>query len=65
MERIDASKPIREFKVHGVGLTTVGKELLGITDIKPNQQYASKLFEFFTKNGFKCIDLHKPTRKNM
>ncbi len=65
LKRIGISKPIRKFIVQGVGLTKVGKELLGIIDIKPHQQYASKFFEFFTKNGFKCIDLHNLTGENM
>jgi hypothetical protein len=57
LKRIDASKPIQSIQVHGVALTKVGKELLGIVDIQPHQQYTEKLMEFFTSKGFECVEL--------
>ncbi len=58
LKRIDASKPIQSFLVYGVVLTKAGRELLDIIDIKPNQQYKNKLFEFFATAGFQCVEVN-------
>lgn len=41
----------QEFKVHGVGFSTAGKELLSIVDIEPNEQYTTALKSFFEQQG--------------
>ena len=57
LKRIDASKPTQNLNIHGVALTKVGKELIDIFDVKPHQQYTSKLIEFFTTKGYECIEV--------
>lgn len=57
LKRIDASKPVGDFRVNGVALTKAGKELLDIVDIKPHPQYKEKLIEFFIARGFECVEL--------
>lgn len=41
----------REFRVHGVGLSRCGIELLPIVDIMPNADYTAALTNFFDQQG--------------
>jgi hypothetical protein len=42
----------REFRVHGVALTTCGVELLQIVDTEPNAEYSGALRQFLDKSGY-------------
>jgi hypothetical protein len=54
------SKPLTpqqrmDFKVHGVGLSQAGRELLGIVEIDPDEGYTKALVEYFGKQGFTLV----------
>jgi hypothetical protein len=40
-----------DFRVHGVGFSQSGKELLSIVDIQPNEPYSAALQKFFDDQG--------------
>ena len=48
-----------ELRVHGVGLSRAGKELLDVMDIEPNEAYTAALATFFDSQGyeFKLINV--------
>lgn len=42
----------QEFRIHGVALSRVGRELFPIVEIEPDARYSAALREFFDKSGF-------------
>jgi len=55
-----ATAGLPEFKVHGVGFSRSGRELLSIVDIEPNDQYTLALKSFFDKEGMTMTPVVSP-----
>lgn len=55
LKKQNSTKSIPSLKIHGVALTTAGKELLGVVDITPSPKYMDKLFDFFNSKGLECV----------
>lgn len=55
-------KPEQDFRIHGVAFSRVGKELLPVVDIVPDQKFAQALQEFFAKQKLKMVPALPPPK---